>query len=719
MSILSTPTRLHLPLLAGLLLLLAGAAEAKNPPISSWMTNLSSHPLLEVEGRLWRDEFGDIQIIGKSIHTLWYGFTGEDRRYVYRRSTDEGASWKAPKVIASASDYPGSNLSQDENAKYLCVSGSNVHIVIPRSMPGGNGRNWYYNLYYYRSSDGGATFELERPIVAGADLWHIEQPRIACNSRRLVIGYRYRANWYDNYQIPLLISDDNGLSFRSASATATSGYHGSFEDLLLHGTDIYVLHYRLLEPYYYGNFQARIGLSSSSNDGARFVERWLTTAAPNGRYYALRTKDYFNTPDLAVVGATVSVIWTQNDTNYTGTKALMYRRSTDKGKTFGPARVLYRGSDLAPGQATIASTGNYVYVLFPTTSGKIYLRRSVDQGASFKAAHAVSEEGGWWPEVRTDPDDNTGRAVYLFWDHPSHRRSQNGGASFEKPLWLHPRFTTGNYQRTRSILMPGGKIHRFSSAQLYSASLCNGYCDRDMLYRRELPPPIGKSGSALRLITEYKSFEERADNMQALSKTLDITGDLTVELWVRDHGGGIGTGYTDYHTPILFKQRDLTSNYRPAFSIGTRDSYGQRRLIGEVETTTGYHQIIALGDPGLLPATAWTHLALTYQPGAATDNLQLFKNGVLIAKETVTGDLVPGFGNLFVGRYGNWLVDELRIWGRALSKDELKQGSKGPLTGTEPDLRAYFNFDQTTRDITGQGNDGILMYRERYLTGKY
>ena len=37
-----------------------------------------------------------------------------------------------------------------------------------------------------------------------------------------------------------------------------------------------------------------------------------------------------------------------------------------------------------------------------------------------------------------------------------------------------------------------------------------------------------------------------------------------------------------------------------------------------------------------------------------------------------------------------------------------------PLTGTEFGLVAYYNFNGTTKDITGHGHDGILMYKERY-----
>lgn len=705
-----------------LLMLGPDVALAKNPVLSNWMKNLSFTSTLEPEGTVWADEFGDVQAVGKTVHAFWYGRKSDwlDERFVYRRSGNEGATWKKPIVIASQSESPGSALVRDDTARYMCVTGQTVHIVIPRSFPVGTERSWYYNLYYYRSLDNGVSFEPARLLAGGADVWHITQPRIACNADRVVIGYKYAANWYNNYQIPLLISADGGATFGNATATASGDYSGSFEDLALSGTDIYVLHYRLLEPYYYGNFQARIALNSTEDDGATFRERWLTTKAADGRYYALGTKDYYNSPDLAVVGATVSVIWTQLDADFNGAKTLKFSQSLDKGRTFGKVRTLFTGDTLANGQATIAARGSHLAVVFPTTDGKVQLRRSSDGGATFKAVKTLSNEGGWWPEVRFAPDDSTGATYYVFWDSPSYRVTRNGGGAFDKALWFHPAFTTGNFQRSQRVVLTGGRVHMLTSGQFYSSSLCSGYCDRDMIYHKSLPsPPPGAPGGGLRLYTNQATFEDRADNMQALSKSLDLAGPLTVEIWVKDLGGGIGTGFTDYHTPILFKQRDLSTSYRPAFSLGAQDSYGARRIVADLETTSGPHRVVAQGDSGLLPPSNWTHLALVYQPALATDNLKLFKDGNLIASETLSGKVAPGFGNLFVGRYGNWVVDELRIWSVARDETELRTTMNGPLTGTETGLRAYYNFDGTTLDITGKGNDGVLMYQERYVVGRY
>lgn len=702
---------------------LANIAEARNPQVSSWMKNLSYTSNLEPPtGIVWRDEFNDLSVSGNTVHALWYGLKNDwsDQRFVYRRSINAGSTWEKEQILVSKLASKG-ELVADSSAKYLCVSGNSVHIIVPISYPISSQRSWYYRLYYYRSINGGKSFETPRVLVEGADVWHITQPRIACNTQRVVIGYKYRANWYDNYQIPLLISDNNGGKFRTANPVSNTQDDGSFEDLLLVGKDIYILHYWLLEPYYFGNFQAKIGLSSSIDDGYSFRNRWISTQAKDGRFYALGTKDGYNSPDIAVVGSNVYVIWNQLDTDYKGVRTLIYRRSTDKGNTFGAPVKLYTGGVLSPGQETIAAQGNYVYVLFPTTDNKIHLRRSVNQGATFNADNVISTEGGWWPEIVIDPRNTKGASLYTFWNNPTYRYSNNGGASFDKPLWLHQAFTTGSYQRSHTKATTTGLLHSITNVSYYSNSLCGGYCDMDIFYRRVAPNPNSNiAGKGLRLYSNSigSGSEDRADNMQALAKTLNFSKQLTAEVWVKDFGGGIGTGFSDYRTPILFKQRDLKTGYNPGFSLGTMDYFGKRGLVAQLQTTQGSFDLRGQ-DVGLLDYNTWTHLAMTYNAGLSKNNFKLYKNGKLVNVATVKGNIDAGTGNFIVGRYGNWVVDEVRLWNRALSQTEIKANMAHTLTGKEVNLQAYFPFKDSVLDVTGHGNNGLFMYQERYVAGKY
>lgn len=699
---------------------LVNVAEARNPQVSAWMKNLSYTANLEPPGAvIWKDELGDLSVSGNTVHSLWFGTKGDysDRHFVYRRSIDSGRHWLTEQELVSHS-ASGGTLYGDLSAKYLCVNGKTVHVIMPISYPITPQRSWYFNLYYYRSTDNGKSFEPARVIAEGADIWHITQPRISCNNERVVIGYKYHANGYANYHINLLISDSNGDRFRATTPITNNKQDGTLEDLLLVGKDIYVLHRWVLEPYYYGNFQARIGLASSVNDG-RFRNRWLSTRAKDGRFYALGTKDLYNSPNLAVVGSTVYVVWNQLDTNYNGVKTLLLRRSTDKGRTFGTPIKLYSGSELAVGQETIAAQGNYVYVIFPTTDSKMHLRRSTTEGRGFKPDQVISP-GGWWPEVVIDPRDTSGASLYTFWDAPTYRYSRNGGASFDNPLAVHQVFSFGRYQRSHRKVATNGLVHFITNASYYSSSLCGGICDDDIFYRRLAPNPDSKGmGRGLRLFTHGQAFEDRADNMQVLAKTLNFSKQMTAEVWVKDLGGGIATGHTDYRTPILFKQRDLSTGYYPGFSLGTVDGgSGTRRVVAEIQTSQGRFEVRGQ-DTGLLDAKKWTHLAMTYNAGQSTDNFKLYKNGELVNVATLTGNIDAGIGNFFVGRYGNWIVDEVRLWNRALSQKEIKTNMSHALSGKEANLQAYFPFENTALDVTGHGNDGLFMYKEQYTAGKY
>jgi hypothetical protein len=692
--------------------------EARNPDISKWISNLSSTPVLEPsEIGPWSDEYSNLAVSGNTVHSLWYSsrFDGDTRtRFVYRRSTNSGSSWSEPIVIAKDSDIVGGSLVSDASARFLCVTGSTVHIVIVRSFGGGD---WAYNICYYRSIDNGATFEPERVILNGTKIWHIGRPRIVGNDKRIVIGYQTSANWYSNYHINLLVSSDNGTNFRNVAVVGSSERDGGFEDIALSGTDVHVLYYHLSEAYYYGNFQARIGVASSRNDCASFNSNSLSTAATDGRYYALGTKDSYNSPDLVVSGTNVHVLWNQLDTNYNGTKTLRYARSTDRGETFQLPITMHKEGTLYPGQETIAAKGNYVYVLFPTTDSKIRLRRSVNGGATFSAVQNLSEEGGWWPQIGLDPRDATGADVYAFWDAPTYRHSTDGGVTFGMQLWAYPIFSYNRLHRSQLVIQRDGSLHTTTNGFFYSAAL-GGICDWDTFYHRLTPQP-DPSGSkiGLRLITLGASFEDRADNFQAVPKTLNFKKAMTAEVWVKDMEGGIGTGYSDYRTPIFFKQTNHSTGYSPAYGLGTVASNAGRKIVADITTTAGFSALIADGDVGVLKPQTWTHLAMSYDSSVALDNFKLYQNGELIAKSTLTGMINSGFGNLFVGRYGNWVVDDLRFWNRALDEGAIRTNMGRAITGSEPDLSAYYSFDNTAKDLTGNGNDGIFMYHESYTKG--
>ena len=79
---------------------------------------------------------------------------------------------------------------------------------------------------------------------------------------------------------------------------------------------------------------------------------------------------------------------------------------------------------------------------------------------------------------------------------------------------------------------------------------------------------------------------------------------------------------------------------------------------------------------------AWTHLAVTYD-GA---NLRLYVNGVQTASRALTGSIVTTTGllkiggNAVSGEWFNGLIDEVRIYNRALTAAQIQTDMALPVS---------------------------------------
>lgn len=113
-----------------------------------------------------------------------------------------------------------------------------------------------------------------------------------------------------------------------------------------------------------------------------------------------------------------------------------------------------------------------------------------------------------------------------------------------------------------------------------------------------------------------------------------------------------------------------------------------------------------------LPVKAWVHLACTWD----TKTLKLYVNGRLGATRAEARDLGGTTQQVRLGRFTSHLgsfrgkLDELALYNRALSDDEIRETMNRHLTGQEPGLVGYYNFDEgqgtTVADRSGHGNHG-------------
>ncbi len=159
----------------------------------------------------------------------------------------------------------------------------------------------------------------------------------------------------------------------------------------------------------------------------------------------------------------------------------------------------------------------------------------------------------------------------------------------------------------------------------------------------------GKFGSALSF-NGSNSMVTVAD-----SNSLDLTGGMTLEAWVKP------TTLTSWRTIILKEKPSLAyalyANTGPN-NKPSAEMYGTSALTG----------------PAQLPVNVWSHVSATYDG----TTLNLYINGTLVSSKATTITIPVSSnplrigGNTIWGEYFNGLIDEVRIYNRALLPSEIQ-----------------------------------------------
>ena len=164
----------------------------------------------------------------------------------------------------------------------------------------------------------------------------------------------------------------------------------------------------------------------------------------------------------------------------------------------------------------------------------------------------------------------------------------------------------------------------------------------------------GKAGSAL-TFNGTSSWVEVPD-----SSTLDLTTGMTLEAWVNMASSSSQDGWVD----ILIKEQDQQICYG-LFSTSSGDWAAGDLFVGGEQLIYG---------PTQIPPSTWTHVATTYD--GATQSL--YVNGVLVASRPQAGAAATAPNPLHIGGDSIWgeyfagMIDEVRIYNRALSQAEIQ-----------------------------------------------
>jgi len=141
------------------------------------------------------------------------------------------------------------------------------------------------------------------------------------------------------------------------------------------------------------------------------------------------------------------------------------------------------------------------------------------------------------------------------------------------------------------------------------------------------------------------------------------TNELTISAWVYVYGS---TGTF---------QAVVSSEDAPPWDVDNMWVHFQLNTFGNIAVFVNTHDCILL--PILLPSpyNTWRHIALSCKSG----EMCVYENGILKSKNTSTYQYIRGARKVRIGsgnekkRYFNGVIDEVRIYNRALSADEVRR----------------------------------------------
>lgn len=190
------------------------------------------------------------------------------------------------------------------------------------------------------------------------------------------------------------------------------------------------------------------------------------------------------------------------------------------------------------------------------------------------------------------------------------------------------------------------------------------------------------------------------------SDSLDLRNKLTINLWINvKENPSLGIG------SIIYKHNAYLLRFNTQ---------------GDTPTISGFVNIDGKAEPRVtlppeeLDINKWMMITVTYDANDSENNFKIYKNGQLMDETTRKGEISANTNPLAIGGRPSSLeplgfvtttqIDDLRIYSKALTEDEIKKLFNEQLNDSVSyffdDIQAHWKFDGDLLDYSGHNNNG-------------
>jgi len=248
-----------------------------------------------------------IIVSGSIVHVAWTDMRNAQAEIYYKRSEDGGSTWGADTRLTNAP------LSSESPS--MAISGSVLHVVWydERNDPTGN---WYTDIYYKCSTDGGLTWGTDTRLTSAPHNFYSGFPCVAVSGSVVHVAWEDDRN--GNYDVYYKNSADGGLTWGAETQLTNNPAGQSDPCLSVSGSVVHVVWH----DNRYSTNDYEIFYKRSTDGGMTWGADTRLTNDPNDSEY----------PTVAASGYLVHVVW---DDNRDGNYEIYYKQSLDAGLTWG------------------------------------------------------------------------------------------------------------------------------------------------------------------------------------------------------------------------------------------------------------------------------------------------------------------------------------------------------------------------------------------------